>query len=104
MPSDSPTWEQFKREHPPGSEVSGTVTHVAPYGAYIDLGVPFAALLLVPYIAPAGQRKSYPEDYPKVGEVVSALIRHYGDQVAPNGVGKIALTQDPESLWTADAR
>src|SRR5688572_16597733 len=46
------SWEQFKRDHPPGSEVTGTVTHVAPYGAYVDLGVPFDALLLVPYIAP----------------------------------------------------
>ena len=96
-------WEQFKRDHPPGSEVTGTVSHVAPYGAYVDLGVPFDALLLVPYIAPVGHRKTYPDDYPKVGDVISALVRHYGDAVAPNGVGKIALTQDPNSLWTPDA-
>src|SRR3954447_6503238 len=59
--------EQYKRDHPPGSQVTGVVTHVAPFGAFVDLGVPFAALLLVPYMAPLGARKSFPEDYPKVG-------------------------------------
>jgi hypothetical protein len=104
MANIPPTWEQFKQEHPPGSEVTGIVRQVAQFGVFVDLGVPFTALLLVPYIAPVGQRKSYPDDYPKVGDVISVLIRHFGDQIAPNGVGAIALTQDPESLWTADAR
>jgi hypothetical protein len=55
--------------------------------------VPFTALLLVPEIAPKEKRKQFPQDYPKVGERIPAFIRHYGDEVAPNGVGKIALTQ-----------
>jgi small subunit ribosomal protein S1 len=103
MANDPPTWEQFKREHPPGSEITGTVRQAAPFGVFVDLGVPFTALLEVPYIAPVKKRKSYPEDYPKVGDVISVLIRHYGDQITPEGVGQIALTQDPESLWTMDA-
>ena len=104
MASAPLTWEQFKREHPPGSEITGTVRHVASFGVFVDLGVPFRALLLVPYIAPVGEPKTYPDDYPKIGDVISVLIRHYGDQIAPNGVGEIALMQDPESLWTADGR
>ena len=94
-------WEQFKRDHPPGSEVTGTVSHVAPFGAFVDLGEPFEALLLVPYMAPVDKHpKSFPEDYPKAGDVIAALIRHFGDQIAPHGAGEIALTQDPNSLWT----
>jgi ribosomal protein S1 len=96
-------WEKFKREHPPRSAVTGTVVHVAQYGAYVDLGVPFDACLLVPYLAPVGKHpKRYPEDYPKCGEKLAALIRHYGDQLAPNGAGVIALTQDPDAVWTTD--
>jgi ribosomal protein S1 len=94
MAASPPTWEQFKADHPAGSEVAGTVTHVAPFGVFVDLGVPFMALLLVPEIAPKEKRKQFPQDYPKVGERISAFIRHYGDEVAPNGVGKIGLTQE----------
>lgn len=92
-------WEHFKSEHPPGSKVVGTVTRAEPFGVFLDLGVPFDAVLLVPYIAPIGTRKSFPDDYPKVGEELEVFIRHYGDQIAPEGVGKIALTQDLNSLW-----
>lgn len=102
MANAQPTWEEFKQEYPPGSEVTGTVRRAAPYGVFVDLGVPFTALLLVPYFAPVGRRKSFPEDYPKVGEVISALVRHYGDAITPEGVGHIALTQDPESLRAED--
>jgi ribosomal protein S1 len=94
MTASSPSWDQFKADHPTGSEVSGTVTQVAPFGVFVDLGVPFTALLLVPEIAPKAKRKEFPKDYPKVGEKISAFIRGYGDDVAPNGVGKIALTQE----------
>lgn len=97
--TDLPIWEQFKRAHPPGSKVTGVVSRVEAFGAFIDLGVPFTALLLVPYIAPIGQPKKYPDDYPKVGDVISTIVRHYGDDVTPNEIGEIALTQDPASLW-----
>jgi hypothetical protein len=98
------TWEQFKREHPAGSEVTGTVTRVEPYGAFVDLGLPFDALLLVPYIAPIGEPKSYPQDYPKVGDIVTALIRIYAEPDAPGGQGKVGLTQDPGSVQVRDSR
>ena len=97
MASTPPAWEQFKREHPPGSTMTGTVAHVARFGVFVDLGVPFTALLEVPNIAPVEKRKSYPEDYPKVGDVITVVIGHYGDQVTPDGVGRIALTQRREN-------
>ncbi len=90
------TWEQYKQDHPPGSPVTGVVKHVAPYGAYVDLGVPFAALLLVPYMAPIGARKSYPQDYPKVGDPIAAFVRIYGDPFSANG--SIGLTQDANAV------
>ena len=80
-------------------------SHVAPYGAYVDLGVPYLAVLLVSYLAPVDKApKSFPEDYPKVGDTITALVRHYGDPILPGDVGKIALTQDPHSIGTATTR
>ena len=99
--------EHHKRDHPPGSRVTGIVTHVAhvaPYGAYVGLGVPFAALLLVPYMAPPEKRKSFPEDYPRVGDRITAFVRLHADEDAQHGFGKIGLTQDPNAARLADAR
>ena len=94
-----PLWDEFKRRHPHGTPVSGRVTRAEPFGVFVDLGVPFEALLLVPYLRPLGTPRHFPADYPRAGEAVDALIRHYGDDVTPEGVGTIALTQAPESLW-----
>jgi hypothetical protein len=88
------SWQQYKAAHPADSIVCGIVLGVEPFGVFLDLGVPFTALLLVPYITPIQARKHFPEDYPRVGAQLTALIRHFGDEASPNGFGKIGLTQD----------
>ncbi len=93
MAESSPSWQRFKAAHPPGSAVSGTVVQVQAYGVFVDLGAPFTALLLVPDLAPLGRGLAFPRDYPKVGETITAFVSHYGDDAAPGGAGKIALTQ-----------
>lgn len=78
-------WRAFKASHPPGTTVTGEVLSTAPYGCYVDLGVPYRAVLLVPYLDPA-------RGVPRVGQEISALIRHYGDDVGAEA-GEIALRQ-----------
>lgn len=89
------TWDQFKRDHPPGSQVTGTITFVAAFGMFVDLGCPFKALLLIPFLAPVEKGKRYPDDYPKSGETITAFIKRYTDPDDPKEVGKIMLTQKP---------
>jgi ribosomal protein S1 len=72
------SWEDVKRHYPIGSVVDGTVVAVAPFGVFIDLGVGFEGLLLVPEMA--GENRKRIEDYPKVGESVSATVIFHNDQ------------------------
>ncbi len=51
---------------------------VAPFGVLIDLGIGFEGLLLVPEMA-ADNRKRM-EDYPQVGQSVTATVLWHNDQ------------------------
>src|SRR4051812_14798843 len=50
--SRAAVWDAYKREHPPGTLVSGTVTRVEPFGVFVELGQRWEALLLAPYLSP----------------------------------------------------
>lgn len=52
-------------------------------------------MLHLPKIAPKALRKQFPDDYPKVGENITAYIDGFGDDVSPDGAGKVSLTQEP---------
>ncbi len=83
-------WNGYKRTHPIGTIVKGTVVSRDVYGCYIDLGVPFRALLLVPYFKPEGS-KQFPEDYPKLEEELDLKIEKYSDDKGAE-IGTIGLS------------
>ena len=83
------SWTEYNAAHPVGSPVSGTVVSAAPFGVFVDIGATSNALLLVPYIAPLGAPKDFPNGYPRVGEKITAYIRVYGDDAKR----QIGLTQ-----------
>jgi ribosomal protein S1 len=89
-----------------GDRVTGQVTCRRPYGVFIDIGFgPDAAgLLLVPEFSNAHRRSYSFDEYPQVGDDVTALIRHisWDDR-------KIALTQNQtydanSGAWTRPDR
>ena len=84
-------WSSLKQEWPAGTPVEGIVVSVDVYGVYVDLGVPFRACLLAPYLAPPTQLAL--SDNPAPGDALSAFVRHYSDDLAPGQIGTIALTQ-----------
>jgi hypothetical protein len=106
-----PTWERFKAEHPPGSEIIGKAMPVVayrptgrgmvPYGVYVDLGsgMLWRAFLPVEQMAPLGQTKAFPKDFPREGDRVAAFVRTYVDEERI-----IELTQVPEDHVAACAR
>ncbi len=96
-PDPREQWEQFKRDHPRGQWLKGKVIHRAQFGVFVDLGVPFTALLEIPYFAGPKRPLNYPDDYPAPGQEIDVMIRHYCDDVVPGSVGQIALTQDPSA-------
>ena len=99
--TNSVEWERFKREHPRGTWVVGTVTARGDYGVWIDFGGPRDGCLLKPYIARYHKGALRDDELPAVGEQVRAMIRHYGDDIVPGSTDTIALTQDPTSFWVS---
>jgi hypothetical protein len=61
----------------------------APFGVWLDIGVPFPALLLVPNMRQAQARRVTFEDYPQMGDEVAGRINALGDRA------EIGITQHP---------
>ena len=86
MSGDDGRWEDVKARLPVGTALEGTVVHVARFGVFVDLGVGFDGLLLVPEMAGPGPKRM--DEYPQVGERVTARVIHHRDHNR-----QISLTQ-----------
>ena len=82
-------WPGVRARLTVGQVVRGEVTARAPFGVWVDIGVGHPALLLVPEMAGARQRRITFEDYAPLGAVVEARIMALGDR------GEISLSQHP---------
>ena len=70
-------WSEVQLRLPIDAPVSGKVFSKAPYGAWIDIGVGFPALLLIPFIAGLTPARYRQGDWCPVGSQVSAFIRSF---------------------------
>jgi transcriptional accessory protein Tex/SPT6 len=77
-----------------GQFVSGVVISRAPFGVWLDIGVEWPALLLVPEMKDAGTRRIRFEDYPELGTMVDGWVVALGER------GEIAVTQRPKKEST----
>ena len=71
------TWDEVKARLPIGTEVTGTVLRVMPFGVFVDLGVGFLGLLEVPNMA--GENRKTEVDYPQAGQTVTANVLWHSD-------------------------
>ena len=74
---DNEKWNDVKARLPVGTVVDGKVVHVAVFGVFVDLGVEFYGLLRVPEMAGSGPKTM--DDYPQVGESVTARVLYHSD-------------------------
>jgi ribosomal protein S1 len=86
-------WESLCRQFPAGTEVSGVVTRVELFGAFVRLDqMPdVTALLEVVEIGEFSRTLNYPEDYPFVGQSLRARILGW----PARKFGQLRLTQRP---------
>ena len=76
---DTQKWTIQKKERPVGSLVRGRVVKVAPFGVFLALdGFDFSAVLLVTHFEDNGKGREI-EEYPQVGEVISATVVGFVD-------------------------
>ncbi len=68
----------------------------APFGVWLDINADYPALLLVPEMRGAKERRITFEDYPAIGEVVEARIIALGE-IALGQRAEIGLTQHSQA-------
>jgi hypothetical protein len=81
-------WPEIRAKLSIGQAVQGNVIARAPFGVWIDIGIDVPALLLVPEIAGARERRLTFDEYPAIGVGLDATIIWLGDR------GEIRLTQN----------
>ncbi len=82
----------------PGDVIPAAVTHLEPFGAFVDIGCGVVSLLTVDTISVS--RISHPSDRFSVGDAVSAVVR-----ARDPGTGRIFLThRELLGTWEENAR
>lgn len=74
-----------------GQRVGGTVIARAPFGVWLDISVGHPALLLVPEMAGAIQKRITFEEFPQIGSFLEASV------VGMSEKAEICLTQNPSN-------
>jgi len=67
-------WPEIRERLRIGQHVRGSVIARAPFGVWVDIDPLHPALLLVPEMLRAQERRITFDDYPEIGEVVEAWI------------------------------
>ena len=80
-------WPEIRERLRIGQPVRGSVIARAPFGVWLDIDAGHPALLLVPEMRGAEERRITFDDYPAIGEVVEAWIMALGERA------EIGLTQ-----------
>jgi hypothetical protein len=80
-------WPEIRERLHIGQHVRGSVIARAPFGIWLDIDAGHPALLLVPEMRGAQDRRIAFDDYPAIGEVVEAWIGALGERA------EIGLTQ-----------
>jgi ribosomal protein S1 len=73
-------WEALKRQLAVGGSVTGVVIGRAPFGAWIDIGVGFPALLEITVMAGLTPERYRVGDWCPVGSEISAEVSMFQDE------------------------
>lgn len=93
-------WAVVRSEVGVGESVRGRVIARRPFGVFVDIGVGFPALLEVLQFGDARKRRYRFEDYPAVGDTITARVvafRDWNRQVALTQLDPHPYLDSPES-------
>jgi ribosomal protein S1 len=88
-------WDEFKQLKTIDQEVLGTVIAKAPFGAWVDIGAGFPALLELPNIAGLTPEKYRADDWCPIGSQVQALIGRFDDRNRQIRLWQVKPRQSP---------
>jgi small subunit ribosomal protein S1 len=93
-------WDDFAKSHRPGSQVKGTVTRVADFGAFVELASGIEGLIHVSEMST--QRVRRPSDVVKEGQQVEVRILALDPESRRIGLSLKAIAQDAEDKADAE--
>ena len=73
-------WESLKLRLNVGETVSGTIVAKAPFGAWIDIGFGFPALLLIPHVEGLTPERYRSDEWCPIGSTVTAVVGGFNDR------------------------
>lgn len=79
-PDKAAEWSAVQAQVTVGESVRGAVIARRPFGVFVDIGVGFPALLEVTQFGEARERRYRFEDYPAIGEMITARVVAFNDQ------------------------
>ncbi|WP_165073608.1 S1 RNA-binding domain-containing protein [Paludisphaera rhizosphaerae] len=79
-PDKAGEWAAVQAQLAVGESVRGPVIARRPFGVFVDIGVGFPALLEVIQFLDARQRRYSLDDYPAIGETITARVVAFNDQ------------------------
>ena len=94
--SHAPLWEEAKQRFSVGSSVTGVVVFRAPFGAFVDIGAGFPALLELPEIAGLTPEMYQANDWCPVGGELTARVMVFRDRNRQICVSQVRLMPGPK--------
>ena len=82
-------WDALKQRLPIGQIVTGTVIAKAPFGAWLDIGVGFPALLLIPHIEGLTPERYRADEWCPLGSRVKAFVGGFTNRNFQIGVWQV---------------
>ncbi len=90
-PERAREWEALKERLAVGQSVTGRVVARSPFGAWVDLGVGFPALLEIIHVADLTPEKYRAGDWCPVGSEVTALVGGFREAARQIGLRQVPL-------------
>lgn len=90
-PERADDWESVKQRFARGQAVGGTVVLKSPFGAWIDVGVGFPALLSITVIAGLTPERYRSDDWCPIGSVIEAFIGGFSDDRRQIGLWQVEI-------------
>ena len=90
-------WASLKDRLSPGQSVTGIVVTKAPFGAWLDIGVGFPALLEIVCIAGLTPERYQADEWCPVGSEVTALIGTFNDRNHQVGLWQVKPGEQSEA-------
>lgn len=98
-----PDWDVMKKRLAVGQSVNGEVVSKAQFGAWLDIGVGFPALLLIPNVAGLTPERYHKDDWCPIGSTLTANIILFNDPDQVVRVGQVT-PQEQRQACHPDSR